>query len=318
MDTALAECDLLITSYISLYYKFLAQRQGVPTAMLAFCHCLVPQPQAPPFPIKKIAWLPRPIRETWNRLWWKTASATIDYSLKRHSIPRIKNFLLGPADLVLVTVSPALMKISVGTPLRFRYPGYLRWQAEEDAQLERRLNTFCQGVETPILTFGSVTTDRDAENMRRFIDNWPKEKKIILQSGWAGFSNPQRLSHILIVGKVSHDQLFRHASCIVHHGGAGTTASALHSGKPAIVVPHIADQPFWAGEVRRIGTGIMVNKKRWPETLPEAIHQIKKNTAMRQRAEEVADILKKENGPANAVRMLEEFVRKTAISPESY
>ncbi len=112
------------------------------------------------------------------------------------------------------------------------------------------------------------------------------------------------------MGKVSHDQLFRHASCIAHHGGAGTTASALHSGKPAIVVPHIADQPFWAGEVRRLGAGIIINKKRWPETLPEAIHQTEKNTAMRQRAKEVAGILKKENGPANAVKLLEEFAQK--------
>ena len=198
MDAALADCDLLVTSYISPYYKYLAQRQGVPTALLAFCHCLVPQPEAPPFPMRKIAWLPRPMSEMWNRLWWKTASATIDYSLnhlmketlKRHSIDRIENFLLGPADLVLVTVSSDLMKISERAPPRFRYTGYLRWQAGEDAQLERRLEDFCQGAETPVLTFGSVTTDRDAENMRRFIDHWPKERKIILQSGWAGFSNP--------------------------------------------------------------------------------------------------------------------------------
>lgn len=315
MDAALAESDLLVTTYIAPYYKFLAQRYDVPTALLGFCHCLAPNPESPPYPMKKIRWLPRSLNEAWNQFWWKTASLAVDLSmnhlmrktLRENSIPKFKNFLLGPADLVLVTVSPKLMKTSERIPSKFQFSGYLRWQTEEDSQLEKQLSDFCQGEEVPVLTFGSVTTDRDAENMRQFINNWPRDKKIILQSGWANFSSPQDCSHILNVGKVSHDQLFRHASCIVHHGGAGTTASALHSGKPAIVVPHIADQPFWAGEVVRLGTGTIVNKKHWPGTLPAAIEKVENNVAMRRRAEEVAKILKLEDGPATAVKALEEF-----------
>lgn len=315
MDAALAESDLLVTTYIAPYYKFLAQRHKVPTALLGFCHCLVPNPESPPYPMKKIPWLPRPLNETWNRFWWKIASLAVDLSmnhlmrktLHENSIPKFENFLLGPSDLVLVTVSPKLMKTSERISSKFQFSGYLRWQTEEDSQLEKQLSDFCNGEEVPVLTFGSVTTDRDAENMRQFIKYWPRDKKIILQSGWANFSSPQDCSHILNVGKVSHDQLFRHASCIVHHGGAGTTASALHSGKPAIVVPHIADQPFWAGEVVRLGTGTIVNKKHWPGTLPAAIEKVENNVAMRRRAEEVAKILKLEDGPATAVKALEEF-----------
>ncbi len=325
MDAALVECDLLVTTYISPYYKYLAQRHSVPTALLAFCHCLVPHPEAPPFPMRKIPFLPRPINEIWNRFWWKTASTAIDFSLnrlmketlQRHSVPRFKNFLLGPADLVLVTVSPTLMKTSERISSQFRYTGYLRWQSQEDVALENRLTAFCEGAEVPVLTFGSVTTDSDAQNMRRFIENWPTGKKIILQSGWANFTSPPESPHILNVGKVSHDQLFRHASCIVHHGGAGTTASALHSGKPAIVVPHIADQPFWAGEVKRLRTGSTVKKKNWPVTLPSAIQKVEKDASMRQMAEIAARILKREDGPGTATSILEEFVQNTNVSPET-
>ena len=35
-------------------------------------------------------------------------------------------------------------------------------------------------------------------------------------------------------------------AAIVHHGGAGTTAAALRAGVPSLVIPFMADQPFWA------------------------------------------------------------------------
>ncbi len=327
MDAALQDCDLLVTTYIAPYYKFLAQRHEVPTALLGFCHCLAPHPESPPFPMRKIQWLPRLLDESWNRFWWKMADTAVDLSmnhlmqkpLRKYSIPKFKNFLLGPAELVLMTVSPKLMKTSRRISPKFQYSGYLRWQTREDTDLEAQLIDFCDDAKVPVITFGSLTTDHDAENMRRFITNWPSHKKIIIQSGWANFSSANDSSHILNVGKVSHDQLFRHASCVVHHGGAGTTASALHSGKPAIVVPHIADQPFWAGEIKRLGTGTIVSKKRWPVTLPAAIQQIEKNTAIQQKAKEAAAILKQENGPATAIKLLEEFEQKhrQAVNPGS-
>ena len=44
-------------------------------------------------------------------------------------------------------------------------------------------------------------------------------------------------------------------SALVHHGGAGTTASGLRAGVPAVVVPFFGDQPFWGDRVWRLGVG---------------------------------------------------------------
>ncbi|WP_344617232.1 nucleotide disphospho-sugar-binding domain-containing protein [Dactylosporangium salmoneum] len=42
---------------------------------------------------------------------------------------------------------------------------------------------------------------------------------------------------------------------VVHHGGAGTTGAGLRAGRPTVVVPMLADQPFWGERVEALGVG---------------------------------------------------------------
>jgi UDP:flavonoid glycosyltransferase YjiC (YdhE family) len=42
-------------------------------------------------------------------------------------------------------------------------------------------------------------------------------------------------------------------AAVVHHAGAGTTAAGLRAGVPAVPVPVLADQPFWASRLHRLG-----------------------------------------------------------------
>ncbi|KAJ0959662.1 hypothetical protein J5N97_000680 [Dioscorea zingiberensis] len=42
-----------------------------------------------------------------------------------------------------------------------------------------------------------------------------------------------------------HDWLFPQCAAVVHHGGAGTTATGLRAGCPTTVVPFFGDQFFW-------------------------------------------------------------------------
>jgi vancomycin aglycone glucosyltransferase len=42
----------------------------------------------------------------------------------------------------------------------------------------------------------------------------------------------------------------------VHHGGAGTTTAAARAGAPQVVIPQMADQPYWAGRVADLGIGV--------------------------------------------------------------
>jgi vancomycin aglycone glucosyltransferase len=44
-------------------------------------------------------------------------------------------------------------------------------------------------------------------------------------------------------------------AAVVHHGGAGTTTTTARAGAPQVVVPLIADQPYWAARVTELGIG---------------------------------------------------------------
>ncbi len=52
---------------------------------------------------------------------------------------------------------------------------------------------------------------------------------------------------------VPHSLIFPHAEAIIHHGGVGTTAQALRSGRPQLIVPYMGDQPDNAARMVRLG-----------------------------------------------------------------
>jgi vancomycin aglycone glucosyltransferase len=317
MDRALDDADLLVSSYLFPMNKSVADRKGVPFATFAFAPHVVPSPDYPPENLPSPAWFPRPLRRLWNRTLWQLGNTAVDTVINRTvagplraaGLPKVRKFFSEPAERVLVAVSEKLMR-PAGAEIqpRFRFTGYCRWQAPEDAALDADVTAFTGGERVPVLTFGSMVYDHPRATIRRLVKNWPRGKKIIVQSGWAGFPALADCPHIKVIGKTSHDQLFRHASLVIHHGGAGTTASVLHAGVPQIVVPHIGDQTFFGQEVERLGCGFRISKKNWPQQLYLATERIKANSGYAARAVEAQEILLKENGPARAIEELENFV----------
>ncbi|NBB78849.1 MAG: hypothetical protein GVY36_05300 [Verrucomicrobia bacterium] len=308
----LRTADVFVTSYVFANLSVLARELNVPCAVTTFAHNVVPSADYPPEGLPRLA-APAFFRRRWNRLLWRMADRVLCWqinrvvgeAMERHGMGRASSFALEPADLALVTVSPALFQPKHLWSERFQFTGYLRWQAPEDPALGERLATFCKGERVPVLTFGSVTFDEARKIMSRFMLNWPTGKKILIQSGWAGLTIERPHAGMLRVDRVSHDQLFQYASVVIHHGGAGTTASVLHAGVPHIVIPHIGDQWFFASEVKRLGVGLEVKRKRWPEDLPKAVRAVEKSKKMGARAQKVAARLAEENGPARAVDALE-------------
>jgi len=318
IEAALKDHDVLVSSYLFPHYKVIADRQNKPFISFAFCHNTVPSEDYSPEFFPALRGLPSGIQHTWNRGCWRVANWIVDRSinfiigeeLEKKQLPPAKNFLLEPAELVLLVVSKALMSNRGKIDPRFQFSGYLRWQAPEDPSMEQKIREFCQGEKVPILTFGSVAFDDTHLIMSRFEHNWPKNKKLILQSGWSGLSVEWEESDILVVGKMSHDQLFKHASCVIHHGGAGTSASVLAAGVPQIIIPHIADQRFWGTEIERLGVGIVLGKRRWPERLPKKVRYMEQHPQYTEQALEVQAELLAEDGPALSVQLLESFVAK--------
>jgi UDP:flavonoid glycosyltransferase YjiC (YdhE family) len=320
LEDAIPMHDVVISSYMYPHYRSLAQKYNKPFGVFYFCHNFIPSAKYPPEPIPRLRGLPDSMQKVVCNLLWKGTSlfldvlqkSTIGKELARHGYKSAKNWLYDPADFSLIAVSQTWMSNRKLLGNNRHITGYLRWQSRENPELEKELLEFTQGKRIPILNFGSVTFDGVHELMTRFVKNWEVGKKVIIQSGWAGLSVEVVKPYIKIVGEVSHDQLFKHASCVIHHGGAGTTASVLHAGVPQIIVPHIADQDFFASEVRRLRVGVSVHKKHWPEKLPREVRRIERSKNRWDRAQEIARELAKEDGASSAVAVIEEYVKNAS------
>ena len=112
---------------------------------------------------------------------------------------------------------------------------------------------------------------------------------------------------VIAVQYAPHAALFPHCAAVVHHGGAGTTQTALIAGVPSILVPHVADQFFWADELRRIGVALRSVPRRalTAVTLADSIRATTADGHLRQRACELAPRFAAENGVERAVDLIE-------------
>ncbi|KAL2822662.1 hypothetical protein BJX63DRAFT_427218 [Aspergillus granulosus] len=122
------------------------------------------------------------------------------------------------------------------------------------------LQAFLDAGPPPVyIGFGSIVLDNPSA-MTELIFNAVKTtgQRVLLYKGWGGISVDELRSipeGIFMLGNVPHDWLFKHVSCVVHHGGAGTTAAGIAAGRPTVVVPFFGDQAFWGAMVARAGAG---------------------------------------------------------------
>ncbi|GHB95680.1 glycosyltransferase [Cerasicoccus arenae] len=321
LEELLTGADLLVSSYLYPFLQTVAEQKGARFAVATFAHNSVPTAVNAPLPGLSAPFLPGALGRAWRNAWWGIADFTVTRTLngvvydvlRARNIPKARSFFRTPAPLALVTVSEKLFAPPrEHLDSRFTFTGYWRYQTPINETIERELDDFCAGEEVPVLNFGSVTWDSAENDFAELLSHWPKGKKLIVQSGWAGFRQAPgaERQEIKIIGHANHDRLFARASVVIHHGGAGTTASALHSGRPQIIIPHIADQFFWANECQKLGLSMTGKRAVWPKQLARWVDQIERDSALRQTAENAATTLQKEDGPARAVTLLENYIKQ--------
>ncbi|MCG8525797.1 MAG: glycosyltransferase [Opitutales bacterium] len=324
LEREILDTDVVVSSYLFPHYRIIAEKFQKPFAIVTFCHNVIPSDGAPPpHPLSKIPF-PKFLRKYWVRANWKVSNKVVDNAinrvigkrLKKIGIPQVKDFLIQPADLSLVSVSKSLFEPEYPYSSKFKFAGYMRWQSETKPETLEYLEAIFEKGPIPVLTFGSVTFKNKNTVVDRFLKNWPSDKHIVVQKGWVGFTPPEPRENIHVIGSLKHDDLFPKASVVIHHGGAGTTSTALHAGVPQIIIPHIADQPFWANEVVRLQAGRKLNRRFWPEKISDLVEEVTSDEEMKARCKEIGDDLKTENGPSNASSLLSEFVENHRIQLE--
>jgi UDP:flavonoid glycosyltransferase YjiC (YdhE family) len=108
-----------------------------------------------------------------------------------------------------------------------------------------------------------------------------------------------------------YSELFPRAAALVHQGGIGTTAQAMRSGRPMLVMPYAHDQPDNAERVRRLGIARTIARHRYtPARAAAELRHLLDNPAYSVRASEVGDQIRQEDGVLAACDAL------TALFPD--
>ncbi|WP_324789501.1 glycosyltransferase [Streptomyces sp. H51] len=111
---------------------------------------------------------------------------------------------------------------------------------------------------------------------------------------------------MLVVDDIPHDWLFPRMAAVVHHGGAGTTASGLRAGVPSLLCPFFGDQTYWATRVHRLGAGPLPLPARGftVPALSRRLHDLTRNPAYAQAARRLGHTLRSEDGTSHACEVL--------------
>ncbi len=130
------------------------------------------------------------------------------------------------------------------------------WILPDERPLPPELEAFLDAGTPPVYVgFSSVRAPQDAARVA--IEAIRSHgRRALLSRGWADLTLVDDRDDCFAVGDVNHQALFRRVAAVVHHGGAGTTTTATRAGAPQVVIPQIADQPYWAGRVADLGIGV--------------------------------------------------------------
>jgi sterol 3beta-glucosyltransferase len=213
--------------------------------------------------------------------------------------------------LDLLAVSPLVIPRDPLWPDTYVGTGY--WFLDEPSfEPDPDLAAFVAAEPPVVVTFGSmagvdarVHTDKLVDGLRRL------GRPAVLQAGWANLGEGPLPDHVRRVGFVPHGWLFSRAACVVHHGGAGTSAAALRAGVPQVVVWHMSDQPTWGTLMKRLGVAPAARSHqalegRW---LARTVKGVLANETMRRRASELGAAVRQEDGVGTAVRLIEGVTR---------
>ena len=129
-------------------------------------------------------------------------------------------------------------------------------------------------------------------------------QRLVISKFWEQPSEFSNADDIFFIKKYPHLKLFPNMAAVIHHGGAGTTATTAISGVPQIIIPHILDQYYWGNQVYRakLGPRPIWRSKLTSEKLAGAIRECQSNETIRQKAREAASIIKQQDSVELTIR----------------
>ncbi|CCE74337.1 glycosyltransferase [Clavibacter nebraskensis] len=211
-----------------------------------------------------------------------------------------------PSRATLMAVSPQLLPRPDDWPERVHQTG--AWYEEASAASpDPVVADFLAAGPYVVASFGSMAKG-DASARGRAIVTAARTHglRVLVLTGWGGLALPAECDgpDVLVVRSAPFDHVLPGAALAVHHGGAGTSHAVARAGVPAVVVPFMADQPFWGAQLHRHGVAAapIPLRRLSADALVQAIGDA---LSRRERATEVGGLMRRDRGVRQAVDVLE-------------
>jgi UDP:flavonoid glycosyltransferase YjiC (YdhE family) len=218
--------------------------------------------------------------------------------------------------LVLAMFSKTLASKQRDWPEQALVSGFPYYDRDGDAGMPPELSQFLEDGPPPIVfTLGSsAVLDAGAFYEHSAAAAKMLGRRAVLLVGKDVRNRPASLPDgVIALDYAPFSELFPRAAAIVHQGGVGTTAQAMRSGRPMLVMPYAHDQPDNADRMLRLGIARMISRNRYNAARAAAeLRHLLDDSRYERRATEVGEQVRKEDGVANACEALERMLRTKA------
>jgi UDP:flavonoid glycosyltransferase YjiC (YdhE family) len=327
MQTAIADSwqacqgtDVIIAGSILFWAFDFAQKLGVPF-YYASMQLLIPTKELPfmgtPPELSRLGgWYNKLTYLVLNQIFWLVFRHPVNQF--RQNTLRMPPLGVFPLPLTymkrakinfLNAVSPSVIPKPVDWSEYEHMTGYWFLDPPADFVPPQDLVEFIQSGAPPVyIGFGSMSGKQAEEVARIALAALIETKQRgIFSTGWNSLEKIDLPENIWKISAIPHDWLFPQMACIVHHGGAGTTAATFRAGVPGIIIPFLGDQAFWGYQSRRLGvspatiTYDVLTVDRLTAAMIEAIE----NQEIRQKAAVLGEKIRAEAGVKTAVEIIQ-------------
>ena len=311
--TAMEGFDIAICHSVDIPAQEAAIRNGIPWFSVTYCPGFIKSLDFAPYPFPNWG-------RTFNAIVWKLAQLRLapsvdalfnQFIMSVGGEPRASVALDGMYSpyLNLIAASPTLCP-PANFPSNHKFTGVWHLASPTYIPPPELVAFLAEGPPPIIISFGSMGGSNGPKTTEILIDAVRRtNQRAIIQAGWGKLGTQKAVPDIFCTEYVPHQWLFPQGCCVVHHGGAGTTASVCRAKVPSVIVAHNADQPYWGKRLSDLGVAPKHLHRRslTAERLAKRIKHVLATPAMTARAQVLGKQMETEDGLTTAVELIESF-----------
>ncbi|MBE9116296.1 glycosyltransferase family 1 protein [Lusitaniella coriacea LEGE 07157] len=316
--------DAIVAGSLATWGIDIAQKLGVPF----FFANLQPSSPTSTFPVSSAPKVSKYLERFYNRLTYIVIYQLV-WQIFRKPINEFRTHLLdlpstGKTPLtrmrqqsvpILNAVSPSVVPVPADWLACDHMTGY--WFLDRAAGFvppPALVNFLAAGTPPVYIGFGSMGGEKSKKIAALALSALAEtEQRGIFLRGWSGIENADLPDTVFKIDSIPHDWLFPQMACIVHHGGAGTSAATFRAGVPGIIIPFLGDQPFWRDRAFELGVSPppIDPENLTVQQLTAAISEAIQNPTLRDRAAQLGTQIREENGVSRTVEIIQQEMQST-------